>query len=76
MHLCTHASLEVAWDILFTSAKDYTDKFFTTVIIHSPRPHKRVLQSRFKVALTNATNVPYIFGAEFVVQYWHAKHEI
>ena len=31
--------------------------------------------SRFKVALTNATKRGDIFGAKFVVKYWHAKHE-
>ena len=33
------------------------------------------MRSRFKVALTNATNRATFFGAKFVVKYWHAKHE-
>ena len=36
---------------------------------------RRVLRSRFKVALTNATNRGDNFGTEFVVKYWYAKHE-
>ena len=35
----------------------------------------RVLGSRVKVALTDTTNRGDIFGLEFVVKYWHAKHE-
>jgi hypothetical protein len=35
----------------------------------------RVLGSKFKVLLTNATNSRDIFGTKFVVKYWHAKHE-
>ena len=31
--------------------------------------------SRFKVALTNATNNGDIFGTKIVVKYWYAKHE-
>jgi hypothetical protein len=33
------------------------------------------VRSRFKLALTNATNRGDIFGAKFVVKYWYVKHE-